>query len=109
MVHLYPEREELLGQQMAQFQNRTKLVKDEIADGSVILQLHRVVPADEGPYGCRFRSSNFSGEAVWELEVAGVCPGGAPAGETAEWSMWVELLCSRIGRNAQRMEETNSN
>lgn len=108
VVHLYRDRQELLGRQMAQFQNRTKLVKDEIAYGSVILQLHRVVPADEGPYGCRFRSSNFSEEAVWELEVAGVCPGGAPAGETAEGSMWVELLCSRIDRNAQRME-TNSN
>ncbi|KAM5217534.1 butyrophilin-like protein 9 isoform 2-T2 [Hipposideros larvatus] len=72
VVHLYQERQELRGQQMAQFQNRTKLIKDEIAYGSVILQLHRVVPADEGPYGCRFLSSNFSGEAVWKLEVAGL-------------------------------------
>ncbi|KAF6280976.1 hypothetical protein mRhiFer1_009338 [Rhinolophus ferrumequinum] len=71
VVHLYQGRQELHGRQMAQFRNRTKLVKDEIAYGSVIVHLHRVVPADEGPYGCLFLSSNFSGEAVWELEVAG--------------------------------------
>ncbi|XP_062944168.1 butyrophilin-like protein 9 [Cynocephalus volans] len=72
VVHLYQERQELYSRQMAQFQNRTKLLKEHIADGSVILQLHRVVPSDEGRYGCRFLSSDFSGEAVWELEVAGL-------------------------------------
>ncbi|XP_007461017.1 PREDICTED: butyrophilin-like protein 9 [Lipotes vexillifer] len=72
VVHLYRERQEFYGQQMAQFQNRTELVTDEIADGSVTLRLHPVIPADEGPYGCRFLSSDFTGEAVWELEVAGL-------------------------------------
>ncbi|XP_030736206.1 butyrophilin-like protein 9 [Globicephala melas] len=72
VVHLYREQQEFYGQQMAQFQNRTELVTDEIADGSVTLRLHPVVPADEGPYGCRFLSSDFTGEAVWELEVAGL-------------------------------------
>ncbi|XP_045681844.1 butyrophilin-like protein 9 isoform X1 [Phyllostomus hastatus] len=72
VVYLYQEQQEVLGQQMEQFRNRTKLVKDNIAEGSVTLELHRVTPADKGPYGCRFFSSNFSGEAVWELEVAGM-------------------------------------
>ncbi|KAM5302039.1 butyrophilin-like protein 9 [Glossophaga mutica] len=72
VVHLYREQQELPGQQMAQFRNRTKLIKDDIAEGAAILQLHGVIPADEGPYGCRFLSSSFSGEAVWELEVAGM-------------------------------------
>nr|KAF6347897.1 butyrophilin like 9 [Myotis myotis] len=74
VVHLYQDRRELPGRQMAQFQNRTTLIKDEILDGTVILQLQDVVPADQGPYGCRFlsRDSSFSGEAVWELEVAGM-------------------------------------
>ncbi|XP_073913655.1 butyrophilin-like protein 9 isoform X1 [Castor canadensis] len=71
VVHLYQERQELFAQQMARFQNRTKLIMDEIADGSVSLHLRRVVPSDEGPYGCRFLSGDFSGEAIWELEVAG--------------------------------------
>ncbi|XP_004693724.1 PREDICTED: butyrophilin-like protein 9 [Condylura cristata] len=72
VVHLYQQRQELLGQQLAQFQNRTKLIIDDIAEGSVILQLHSVIPADEGAYGCLFLSSDFFGEAVWELEVTGL-------------------------------------
>lgn len=71
VVHLYQEQQELPGRQMEAFRNRTKLVKDYIAYGSVILQLHSIVPSDEGTYGCRFLSNNFSGEALWELEVAG--------------------------------------
>uniref|UniRef100_A0A8C9K821 Butyrophilin like 9 n=1 Tax=Panthera tigris altaica TaxID=74533 RepID=A0A8C9K821_PANTA len=79
VVHLYQGRQELYSQQMVQFQNRTKLLKDDIMDGSVNLQLLGIIPhdeglmpADEGLYGCRFLSSNFSREAVWELEVAGM-------------------------------------
>ncbi|XP_005865017.1 PREDICTED: butyrophilin-like protein 9 [Myotis brandtii] len=74
VVHLYQDRRELPGRQMAQFQNRTTLIKDEILDGAVILQLQDVLPADQGSYGCRFlsRDDSFSGEAVWELEVAGM-------------------------------------
>nr|XP_011719261.1 butyrophilin-like protein 9 [Macaca nemestrina] len=71
VVHLYQEQQELPGRQMEAFRNRTKLVKDYMAYGSVILQLHSIVPSDEGTYGCRFLSNNFSGEALWELEVAG--------------------------------------
>ncbi|XP_016809984.1 butyrophilin-like protein 9 isoform X6 [Pan troglodytes] len=70
VVHLYQEQQELPGRQMQAFRNRTKLVKDDIAYGSVVLQLHSIVPSDKGIYGCRFHSDNFSGEALWELEVA---------------------------------------
>ncbi|KAG8519923.1 Butyrophilin-like protein 9 [Galemys pyrenaicus] len=72
VVHLYQEQQELLSQQLPQFQNRTKLIIDDIADGLVTLKLHDIIPADEGTYGCRFLSDHFSGEAVWELEVAGL-------------------------------------
>lgn len=82
VVHLYQGRQELYSQQMVQFQNRTKLLKDDIMDGSVNLQLLGIIPADEGLYGCRFLSSNFSREAVWELEVAGMWPSQASVGET---------------------------
>lgn len=110
VVYLYQEQQEFPGQQMEQFRNRTKLVKDDIAEGTVILQLHSVVPADEGPYGCRFLSSSFSGEAVWELEVAGAWPGGAPVGwwgggMRRKGSVCIELLCSRDDRGAQTTEE----
>ncbi|XP_054207779.1 butyrophilin-like protein 9 isoform X1 [Homo sapiens] len=72
VVHLYQEQQELPGRQMPAFRNRTKLVKDDIAYGSVVLQLHSIIPSDKGTYGCRFHSDNFSGEALWELEVAGL-------------------------------------
>ncbi|XP_016056973.1 PREDICTED: butyrophilin-like protein 9 [Miniopterus natalensis] len=39
---------------------------------AVGLQLQAVRPADQGPYGCRFLSADFAGEAVWELEVTGM-------------------------------------
>uniref|UniRef100_A0A4W2DBG4 Ig-like domain-containing protein n=1 Tax=Bos indicus x Bos taurus TaxID=30522 RepID=A0A4W2DBG4_BOBOX len=72
VVHLYREQQEFYGWQMKQFQNRTQLIRDDIIDGSVTLRLHLVVPADQGLYGCRFLSSDFTGEATWELEVAGL-------------------------------------
>ncbi|KAK2492964.1 hypothetical protein MC885_020830 [Smutsia gigantea] len=72
VVLLYQEGQELPGRQMAQFQNRTQLFKDDIVDGSVALRLKGILPADQGPYGCRFLSGNFSGEAIWDLEVAGL-------------------------------------
>ncbi|XP_058512145.1 butyrophilin-like protein 9 [Ochotona princeps] len=72
VVHLYQHRQELNHLQMTQFQNRTKLLKDDITVGSVYLQLHNLMPSDNGPYGCHFLTSNFSSEAVWELEVAGI-------------------------------------
>ncbi|KAM4826548.1 butyrophilin-like protein 9 [Thomomys bottae] len=76
VVHLYPEQPGLGASSMAQFQNRTRLDTDEIAQGRVALSLRALRPADEGQYGCRFLSGDFSGEAVWELEVAG--PGSDP-------------------------------
>ncbi|CAK7294009.1 Butyrophilin-like protein 9 [Vulpes lagopus] len=72
VVHLYRGGQELHSQQMVQFHNRTKLIKDFIMDGMVNLKLHGIIPADEGLYGCRFLSTNFSREAIWELEVAGL-------------------------------------
>ncbi|XP_059031981.1 butyrophilin-like protein 9 isoform X4 [Mustela lutreola] len=96
VVHLYQGRQELYSQQMAQFQNRTKLIKDYIIDGSVNLWLHGVVPADEGLYGCRFLSSSFSKEAIWELEVAGL--GSDPRISLEGFNKGgVQLRCSSSG------------
>lgn len=80
VVHLYKGRQELFEGQMAQFQNRTKLIMENIGIGRVVLQLHSIVPSDEGRYGCSFLSNNFSDEAIWELEVAGSFCGQVPAG-----------------------------
>ncbi|XP_060053356.1 butyrophilin-like protein 9 isoform X2 [Erinaceus europaeus] len=96
VVHLYPERREPSELPLAQFRNRTKLLKDQLVDGAVILQLRGVLPADRGPYGCRFLSPSFSGEAVWELEVAGL---GSDPHITLEGFKegGVQLRCSSSG------------
>ncbi|XP_006987186.1 butyrophilin-like protein 9 [Peromyscus maniculatus bairdii] len=72
VVYLYQEQQGLSSPQMPQFLNRTIFEANDIADGSVTLHVLNVAPSDEGQYGCRFRSDNFSGEATWELEVAGL-------------------------------------
>ncbi|XP_060219776.1 butyrophilin-like protein 9 [Meriones unguiculatus] len=72
VVYLYQEPQGLSSPQMAQFRNRTVFEANDIAKGSVNLYLFSVVPSDEGRYGCRFLSEDFSGEATWELEVAGL-------------------------------------
>nr|XP_042139837.1 butyrophilin-like protein 9 isoform X4 [Peromyscus maniculatus bairdii] len=72
VVYLYQEQQGLSSPQMPQFLNRTIFEANDIADGSVTLHVLNVAPSDEGQYGCRFRSDNFSGEATWELEVADV-------------------------------------
>lgn len=71
VVYLYQEPQERSSPQMAQFRNRTLFEAYDIGEGSVNLHILSVVPSDEGRYGCRFLSHNFSGEAMWELEVAG--------------------------------------
>ncbi|XP_034885319.1 butyrophilin-like protein 9 isoform X3 [Mirounga leonina] len=96
VVHLYEGGRELQSRQMAQFRNRTKLIKDYIVDGSVNLQLRGIIPDDEGLYGCRFLSSNFSREAVWELEVAGL--GSDPHISLESFKKGgVQLRCSSSG------------
>ncbi|KAL6037116.1 hypothetical protein STEG23_007421 [Scotinomys teguina] len=72
VVYLYQEEQAISSPQMPQFLNRTIFESNDIADGSVTLHVLSVAPSDEGRYGCRFLSHNFSGEATWELEVAGL-------------------------------------
>lgn len=72
VVYLYQEEQGLSSPQMTQFLNRTIFEANDIADGSVTLHILGVAPSDEGLYGCRFLSHNFSGVAMWELEVAGL-------------------------------------
>ncbi|XP_072497579.1 butyrophilin-like protein 9 [Notamacropus eugenii] len=72
IVFIYQDRQDLLTRQMVEYRERAQLVKDYIQEGSVALRLFHIIPADEGQYGCLFRSKNFSNNATWELEVAGL-------------------------------------
>ncbi|KAK7809981.1 hypothetical protein U0070_015718 [Myodes glareolus] len=72
VVYLYQKQQGLSDPQMPEFRNRTIFEANDIIDGSVTLHILSVTPSDEGQYGCRFLSHDFSGEAMWELEVAGL-------------------------------------
>uniref|UniRef100_A0A8C3FYJ1 Ig-like domain-containing protein n=2 Tax=Chrysemys picta bellii TaxID=8478 RepID=A0A8C3FYJ1_CHRPI len=72
IVHLYRDGRDQVGQQIAAYRSRTKLLKDGIANGTVSLRIHDITPSDEGTYGCLFQSPTFYEEAVLELEVAGL-------------------------------------
>ncbi|XP_065269157.1 butyrophilin subfamily 2 member A1-like isoform X1 [Emys orbicularis] len=72
IVHLYRDGRDQVGQQIAAYRSRTKLLKDSIANGTVSLRIHDITPSDEGTYGCLFQSPTFYEEAVLELEVAGL-------------------------------------
>ncbi|XP_020834541.1 butyrophilin-like protein 9 [Phascolarctos cinereus] len=72
IVFIYQDRQELFNRQMVEYRNRAQLIKDYIQEGTVALRLFHIVPADEGQYGCLFQSKDFSNNATWELEVAGL-------------------------------------
>ncbi|XP_039395203.1 butyrophilin subfamily 1 member A1-like isoform X3 [Mauremys reevesii] len=72
IVHLYRDGRDQVGQQIAPYRSRTKLLKDSIANGTVSLRIHNITPSDEGTYGCHFQSPTFYEEAILELEVAGL-------------------------------------
>ncbi|XP_039374230.1 butyrophilin subfamily 1 member A1-like [Mauremys reevesii] len=72
IVHLYRDGRDQVGQQIAPYRSRTKLLKDSIANGTVSLRIHNITPSDEGTYGCLFQLPTFYEEAVLELEVAGL-------------------------------------
>nr|XP_014426907.2 butyrophilin subfamily 3 member A2-like [Pelodiscus sinensis] len=72
VVHLYRDGRDQADQQIAQYKNRTKLLKDGIANGSVSLRIYNITPSDEGTYGCFFQSLSFYKEAILELQVTGL-------------------------------------
>ncbi|XP_051035681.1 butyrophilin-like protein 9 [Phodopus roborovskii] len=96
VVYLYQGQQGLSSPQMMQFRNRTIFKANGIADGSVTLHILNVAPSDEGRYGCRFLSPNFSGEAMWELEVAGL--GSVPHFSLEGFNEGgIQLRCSSSG------------
>uniref|UniRef100_A0A8C0H586 Ig-like domain-containing protein n=1 Tax=Chelonoidis abingdonii TaxID=106734 RepID=A0A8C0H586_CHEAB len=73
VIHLYRDGKDQPEQQILEYQGRTELLRDNITEGSVVLRIHSIRPADEGQYSCFFQSSTFYGAALLELKVAGQC------------------------------------
>ncbi|EMP23863.1 Butyrophilin subfamily 2 member A1 [Chelonia mydas] len=77
VVHLYRDGQNQYGEQMLEYRGRTKLLKDDITDGTVSLRIRDIRLSDSGQYSCYFKSSASYKEALLELQVAGL--GSAPA------------------------------
>lgn len=74
VVHLYEDGKDQPDMQMPEYQGRTELLKDSIAEGHVSLRLAKVTVSDTGLYGCWFSSQTNHQEAIWELQVSGQLP-----------------------------------
>ncbi|NWU99494.1 BT1A1 protein, partial [Upupa epops] len=68
-VHRYKEGQDQYGEQIHQYQGRTKLLKDNLTKGSVDLKLSYVRLSDKGNYTCFVRRDQDYDEAVVELQV----------------------------------------
>ncbi|KAG6921814.1 butyrophilin like 3, partial [Chelydra serpentina] len=75
VVHLYHDGQDQYENQMSDYQGRTALLKDDIANGSVSLRIRDIRPSDEGQYTCLFQSLTFFQEASMLLQVAGLGSG----------------------------------
>ncbi|OXB52738.1 UNVERIFIED_CONTAM: hypothetical protein H355_010376, partial [Colinus virginianus] len=75
-VHRYRDGQDHYGDQEIQYQGRTEMLKDGLANGSVDLRIFRVQLSDKGHYTCFVRSDPEYDEAVVELKVT--ASGSAP-------------------------------
>ncbi|XP_075768809.1 butyrophilin subfamily 1 member A1-like isoform X2 [Pelodiscus sinensis] len=72
VVHLYHDGQDQYEKQMQEYQGRTELLRDNIANGSVSLRIRDIQLSDEGHYNCFFQSLNFYQEASMILQVTGL-------------------------------------
>uniref|UniRef100_K7G421 Butyrophilin subfamily 1 member A1 n=1 Tax=Pelodiscus sinensis TaxID=13735 RepID=K7G421_PELSI len=75
VVHLYRDGQDQYEKQMQEYQGRTELLRDDIANGSVSLRICDIRPSDEGYYTCFFESLTFFQEASILLQVAALGSG----------------------------------
>ncbi|NXS46651.1 BT1A1 protein, partial [Balaeniceps rex] len=75
-VHRYKGGQDQYGEQMLQYQGRTELRKDGLAEGSADLKIFHVRLSDRGNYSCFVRRDSDYNEAVVELKVT--ASGSAP-------------------------------
>nr|XP_020845310.1 butyrophilin-like protein 2 isoform X2 [Phascolarctos cinereus] len=70
LVHGYCNEDEVEETQDPEFQGRTEMLKNDMAEGKLILSIHQVQVSDAGQYICHFWSHNYSSDAHFELQVA---------------------------------------
>nr|XP_018882046.3 butyrophilin-like protein 8 [Gorilla gorilla gorilla] len=96
VVHLYRDGEDQPFMQMPQYQGRTKLVKDSIAEGHISLRLENITVLNAGLYGCRISSQSYYQKAIWELQVSAL--GSVPLISIVGYvDRDIQLLCQSSG------------
>ncbi|XP_016288729.2 butyrophilin-like protein 2 [Monodelphis domestica] len=70
LVHNYSIENGVKEIEGPQFQGRTELLKDDMAEGKVTLKIHQAQASDNGIYTCRFRSPDCFNWAYSVLAVA---------------------------------------
>ncbi|KAM9094991.1 myelin-oligodendrocyte glycoprotein-like isoform 2-T2 [Sarcophilus harrisii] len=71
IVHHYEHGKDEFRDQSPDYQGRTKLMKDSITSGNVILRIWNITASDEGWYKCHFDSDSHQEEANVKLCVSG--------------------------------------
>ncbi|XP_039356545.1 butyrophilin subfamily 1 member A1-like [Mauremys reevesii] len=100
VVHLYRDGQDQYGEQMPEYQGRTELLRDDIANGRVSLRIRDIRPSDDGPYKCFFQSSVFYEDALLELQVAGL--GSDPdISVEGHQDRGIRVVCRSSGWNSQ--------
>ncbi|XP_074070617.1 butyrophilin-like protein 2 [Macrotis lagotis] len=76
VVFLYRSGQEVGDAQAPQFQGRTKLLRQDMAEGKVTVIIYRVQLSDSGQYTCYFQEGFFYNETSFDLQVT-ECQRGA--------------------------------
>ncbi|XP_058146200.1 butyrophilin subfamily 3 member A2-like isoform X2 [Dasypus novemcinctus] len=71
LVHQYENLQDNIEPQMAEYQGRTEVLKDNITKGLVALRIHDIRPSDGGEYRCSFESSIYFHQANFQVLVTG--------------------------------------
>ncbi|XP_027704021.1 butyrophilin-like protein 2 isoform X3 [Vombatus ursinus] len=70
VVHLYRMGQEMEEVQAPAFQGRTKMLRQDMAEGKVTVRIHQVQLSDTGQYACYFQEGSFYNETSFDLQVA---------------------------------------
>ncbi|XP_021580863.2 butyrophilin-like protein 10 [Ictidomys tridecemlineatus] len=76
IVHLYKDGSDQPKEVMEEYSGRTKLVRDAISKGIMVLRIFNIQTSDDGQYYCGFQHDSFHSDTLIELKVAAL--GSAP-------------------------------